>query len=95
MHELELEKAPFQAPPVLPCLHHWRFMPPVMSIYASQDVREIPRKKAIVYTRVLQHFTKQNNQPKRNEQCLLVESIMELRREVEFYLSFTDEEVFR
>ena len=40
MHELE--------PEVPPCLHHWRFMPLVMSIYASQDIREIPREKAIV-----------------------------------------------
>ena len=33
--------------------------------------------------------------PKENEQCPLVESIIELRREIEFYLSFMDEEVFR
>ena len=48
-----------------------------------------------MYARALQHFAKQNNLPKRNEQCLLAESIMELRREVRFSLSFTDEEVFR
>ena len=42
-------------------------MPLVMSIYASQDIREIPREKAIVYTRALQHFVEQNNLPKRNE----------------------------
>ena len=70
-------------------------MPPVMSIYASQDVREIPREKAVAFTRALQHFAEQNNLPKRNEWCLLAESIMELRMEVKFYLSFTDEEVFR
>ena len=95
MHELEPNEAPFQAPLALPCLHCWRFMPPVVSIYASQDVREIPREKAVVYARALQHFAEQNNPSKRNERCLLVESIMELRREVEFYLSFADEEVFR
>ena len=95
MHKLEPKVAPFQAPPVLPCLHHQRFMPPVVPIYASQDIREIPREKAIAYARALQHFAEQNNPPKRNEQCLLAESIMELRREIEFYLSFTDEEVFR
>ena len=37
MHELEPKEAPFQAPPVLPCLHCQRFMPPVMSIYASHQ----------------------------------------------------------
>ena len=70
-------------------------MPPAISIYASRDITEIPREKAIVYTRALQHFAKQNNLPKRNEQCLLVKSIIELRREIKFYLSFMDKEVFR
>ena len=95
MHELEPKEAPFQPSPALPCLHCQRFMPPVISIYASRDVREIPREKAIAYARALQHFAKQNNLPKRNERCLLAESVMELRREIGFYLSFTDEEVFR
>ena len=69
MHELEPKEAPFQAPPVLPCLHHQRFMPQVMSIYASQDIREIPREKAIAYARALQHFAKQNN-PAEEEQVM-------------------------
>ena len=95
MHELDPKEAPFQAPPVPLCLHHQRFMPPVMSIYASQHIREIPREKAIAYARALQHFAKQNNPLKENEQCPLVESVIELRREIKFYLSFMDEEVFR
>ena len=95
MHELEPEEAPFQAPLALPCLHCQRFMPLVVSIYTSRDIREIPREKAVVYARALQHFAEQNNLPKRNKWCLLAESIMELGREVKFYLSFTDEEVFR
>ena len=37
----------------------------------------------------------QNNPPKRDQPCLLVESIAELRREVGFYLSFMDKEVFQ
>ena len=37
----------------------------------------------------------ENNLPKREQPCILVESIVELRREVGFYLSFTDKEVFR
>ena len=73
MHELEPKEAPFQAPPV----HHrvstaGGLCLQIMSIYASQDIREIPREKAIAYTRALQHFAEQNNPPKRNEQCLLV-----------------------
>ena len=36
----------------------------------------------------------QNNPPKKDQPCLLAESMAELRREVGFYLSFMDEEVF-
>ena len=36
----------------------------------------------------------QNNPPKRDQPCLLAESIAELRKEVGFYLSFMDKEVF-
>ena len=70
-------------------------MPLVVSIFASWDFREIPREKTIMYVRALQYSAEQNNLPKKDEPCLLVEGIIELRREVKFYLSFTDEEVFR
>ena len=36
----------------------------------------------------------QNNPPKKDQPCLLAESMAELRREVGFYLSFMDKEVF-
>ena len=70
-------------------------MPPVISIFASQDIKEIPREKTVTYALALQYAVEQNNPPKRDQTCLLVESIAELRREVGFYLSFTDEEVFQ
>ena len=67
MHELEPKEAPFQAPLALPCLHCQRVMPLVMSIYASQDIRGIPREKTVAYARALQHFAELNSPPKRNE----------------------------
>ena len=95
MHELESKEAPFQAPLVLPCLHRRRFMPPVISIFASQDIREIPWERTIAYAWALQHWAKQNSLPVRGKPRLLVESVLELRKEVDFYLSFTEEEVFQ
>ena len=94
MHELDPKEAPFHVPPAPPCLHQQRFMPPVISIFASQDIQEIPREKTVAYAWALQHFMEQNNLPKRDQPCLLAESITELRREVGFYLSFMDKEVF-
>ena len=80
-----------QAPP---CLHQWRFMPPVVSAFACRDIQEIPREKTVAYARALQYLVEQRNPSKKDQPCPLVESIVELRREVGFYLSFMDEEVF-
>ena len=70
-------------------------MPPIMSAFACWDIREIPREKMVAYAQALQCLVEQNNPPKKDQPCLLVESVAELRREVGFYLSFTDEEVFQ
>ena len=94
MHELEPREAPFHVPLAPLCLHQWRFMPPVISIFACQDIQEIPREKTVTYAQTLQYLIEQNNLPKRGQPCLLAESVAELRREVGFYLSFMDEEVF-
>ena len=94
MHELDPREAPFHVPPAPPCLHRQRFMPPVISTFACQDIWEIPREKMVAYARALQCLTEQNNPPRRDQPCLLAESVAELRKEVGFYLSFMDKEVF-
>ena len=95
MHELDPKEAPFHAPLAPPCLHQWRFMPPIISAFACWDIQEIPREKTVAYTRALQCLVEQNNLPKRGQPHLLAESMAKLRREVGFYLSFMDEEVFQ
>ena len=42
-HKLDPKEAPYHAPPAPPSLHQQRFIPQVQSIYASQDIREIPQ----------------------------------------------------
>ena len=54
-----------------------------------------PKGKVVAYARALQHWEEQNNPPARGEPRLLVRSVLELREEVRWYLSFTNEEVFR
>ena len=87
-------EAPYHAPPAPHCLCQWRFMPLVWSTFASQDIREIPQEKTIAYAWALQYYTEWSNLLRRNQPCLLVDSVLELREEVRFYLSFQDEEVF-
>ena len=94
IHELDPKEAPFHAPLALPCLHRQRFMPPIVSAFVCQDIWEIPREKTVACARALQYLAEQKNPPKKDQPCPLVESIAKLRREVGFYLSFMDEEVF-
>ena len=70
-------------------------MPQVQSIYASWDIREIPREKAVAYARALQYYVEQSDPQKRGQPHLLAESVVELREEIGFYLAFQDEEVFQ
>ena len=49
----------------------------------------------IAYAWALQCLAEQNNPPKKDQPRPLAESMAELRREVGFYLSFMDEEVFQ
>ena len=48
----------------------------------------------MAYARALQHWAEQNNLLRGGEPHLLARSILELREEVKWYLSFTNEEVF-
>ena len=68
---------------------------PVISAFACQDIWEIPREKTIAYARALQSFVERPNPPKKDQPCPLAKSVIELRKEVEFYLSFMDKEVFQ
>ena len=49
MHELDPKEAPFHAPLASPCLHRWRFMPPIVSAFVCWDIWEIPREKMVTY----------------------------------------------
>ena len=69
--ELDSREATLQAPPVPPCLHRKRFMPPANSIFACRDIQEIPREKVVAYARALQYWAEQNNLPARGEPHLL------------------------
>ena len=94
LQELDAGRATLQAPPALPCLCWQRFMPLADSIFASWDIREVPREKVVVYARALQYWAEQNDLPTGGEPCLLAKSVLELREEVKWYLTFTNEEVF-
>ena len=94
LQELDARRATLQAPPAPPCLGQQRFMPLADSIFASCDIREVPWEKVVVYTRALQYWAEQNDLPTGGEPHLLAKRLLELREEVKWYLTFTNEEVF-
>ena len=63
LQELDAERATLQAPPALPCLCRQRFMLQADSIFASWDIREVPREKIVAYARALQYWAEQNDPP--------------------------------
>ena len=70
-------------------------MPPAQSIDACRDIREIPQGKVVAYARALQHWAEKINPPAGGGPHLLAEGVKKLRKEVKWYLSFSDEEVFQ
>ena len=48
----------------------------------------------MAYARALQHWVREINPPAGGGQHLLAEGVKELREEVKWYISFSDEEVF-
>ena len=69
-------------------------MPLAKLIYACRDIPEIPQEKVVAYARALQHWAEEINLPAGGGPHLLAEGVKELREEVKWYLSFSDEEVF-
>ena len=95
MQELGMKEANLQAPPAPPCLGRHRFMLLAILIYACRDIQEIPQEKVVAYARALQHWVEEINPPAGGGEYLLAEGIKELREEVKWYLSFSNEEVFQ
>ena len=69
LQELDAGRATLQAAPALPCLGQQRFMLLADSIFASRDIRKVPREKVVAYTRALQYWAEQNDPPTGGEPC--------------------------
>ena len=70
------------------------YAPSWLHLYMQGHLRD-PEGKVVAYARALQYWAEQNNLPARGEPHLLARSVLELREEVRWYLSFTDEEIFK
>ena len=84
-----------QAPPAPLCLCQKNFLLPLDSIFTCQDIWEIQHKKTVAYAHALQFWVEKVNLPTEGEPHLLAESMIELWGEMECYLSFSDEDMFK
>ena len=55
----------------------------------------IQHEKTVAYTRALQFWVEKANLPTGGKPCLLWGSVIELQKEMECYLSFSNEDVFK
>ena len=83
-----------QASLASPCLHWKSFLPPPNSKFTCQDIRELQQEKTVAYAKALQFWMGKANPPTQGQPCLLAGSAVELREEMKYYVSFTDEDVF-
>ena len=84
-----------QTPPAPPCLCWKNFLPPPDSIFACWDIQEIQCEKMVAYTQALQFWAEKVNPPTGGKPCLLAGNVIELWEEMECYLSFSNEDVFK
>ena len=82
-----------------PHQHHYAFIIRVSCCcltpkFTYRDIRELQWKKTVAYAKALQFWAEKANLPTQGQPCLLVGSIVELREEMKFSISFTDEDIF-
>ena len=77
------------------CLCQKDFLLPPDSIFTCWDIQEIQHEKMVAYTWALQFWVEKVNLPTGGKPCLLAGSMIELQEEMECYLSFYDEDVFK
>ena len=95
MHELNPKEAPFHALLAPLCLHQQKFLPSHHVCICLPGYPGNPKRKDDCICQGSSVLLWNDiNPPREDQPCPLVKSVIELREEVKFYLSFTDKEVF-
>ena len=95
MSDLHRMKNDHQALPALLCLHQKSFLLPPDSIFTCWDIWEIPHEKTVAYAQALQFWVEKVNLPTEGIPHHLAGSVIELWEEMECYLCFSDDDVFK
>ena len=90
MHELHNMENYYLAPLVPPCLHWQDFLLPPNPKFPCWDIREEQLEKTVTYAQALQFWAEKSNLPTLGQPCVLVGSVLELRKVMESYISFFD-----
>ena len=83
-----------QAPPAPLCICWKDFLPQHDLKFPCQDIRESQSEKTVAYAQALQFWAEKANLPTPGKPCLLVGSILELRKAMQCYVFFPNDAVF-
>ena len=62
--------------------------------FACWDIRELQLEKTVAYAQALQFWAEKANLPTQGQPHLLAVSVLELREEMKYYVSFSDKAIF-
>ena len=80
----------YLAPLAPRCIWQKAFLPPLDPTFLCQDIREGHLEKTVGYVQALQYWAEM---PTPGQPCLLVRCILELRKAIESYMSFSNDAV--
>ena len=83
----------YLAPPAPNCLCQKDFLLPLDPRFPCQDIQEEQLKKTIAYAQALQYWAKRAYLPTLGQPHLLARSILKLWQMMEWYISFSDDNV--
>ena len=83
----------YLAPPAPRCIWQKAFLLPLDPMFPCWDIREGQLEKTVAYAQTLQYWTEKANPPMPDWPHLLARYILELRKAIESYVSFSDDAI--
>ena len=83
----------YLAPPAPRCVQQKAFLLPPDPMFPCWDVREGQSQKTVAYVQALHYWVEKANPPMSGQPHLLVRSILEVRKAMEPYMSFSDDAI--
>ena len=81
------------APPAPKCILQNRFLPSPNPMFPCQDIREEQFQNTLAYAQAIQYWAEKSNLLMPGQTCLLARCVIELRRVMKPYVTFSDDAI--